>query len=880
MLKKYTGICIILVLFPVLLGILCCQKAEEAPAFDIPLDEGWHIHPAAGLEAGGEILSRPGFETRSWYPASVPTTVLAALIKNEVYTDVFFGKNLEAVPSEQFRRSWWYRREFDLDMKKPLAYAQLGFEGINYRANVWLNGKQVAAADAIFGAFRCFRLDVTDAVQAGKNVLAVEVIPPEPGEFTIGFVDWNPRPPDENMGIWRPVKLHLSGPVSIAHPFVTSKVDLETLADAALTVSAEVTNLSDQAVSGILRCELENVSISRELSLNPHEHTTVKFQPEKFKELNIKNPRLWWPNNLGEQNLYSLKISFLMDEVVSSERSVSFGIREVSDYINQEGHRGYKINGKKVLVRGGGWVDDLFLSEDEKNLVAQINYVRHMNLNAIRLEGFWGSGPALYDLCDEHGILMMTGWSCHWEWEEYAGKAGDEFGCIQTPEEMDLIAKSLRDQVIMWRNHPSVFVWVIGSDKLPRPELERKYIKVFEEYDTSRPYLGAAAALESELSGKTAVKMNGPYDYVPPIYWFEDKVHGGAFGFNTETGPGPQPPPLESVKKMIPEEHLWPIDDFWEYHCARNEFNTLDRYKEALNQRYGAADSVEEFLQKAQLMNYEAMRGMFEAFAAHKHNTTGLIQWMLNAAWPKLYWQLYDYYLMPNGAFYGARKAAQPVHILYHYADDGVYVVNDTFDRLEDLKGEVRIFDISSQEIHSESLDISIDANSSKRVSSVPENPDLSGVYFLSLRLLDSSGTLKSDNFYWLSTTRDEMDYPKSEWFVTPIKKYADFTDLNDLPGATVDVQSSFEPLGPDQKINVMLRNTSDAIAFFVELNLVKQESGESVLPIFWDDNYVSLLPGETREISGVFASSDLRGENPVLRMNGWNLTLKGDGSF
>lgn len=836
------------------------------------LRENWLIRSSADVDDSGEAVSSPTYDAKDWQPASVPTTVLAALVKNGAYGDLYFSKNLEEIPTEQFEHAWWYRTEFALEDDGRFEHARLAFDGINYRANVWLNGERVASCDSIVGAFRRFELDITKLARDGTNVLAVEVFPPRPGDFTVGFVDWNPSPPDSNMGIWREVRVLRSGAVSISDPFVESKVNLETLAQAALTVTADLVNHGDGPVSGTLKGEIEGSEFSREVSLAPGERKRVRFSPDQFPQLNLSPARLWWPNNLGEPNLYELKLSFAIDNRTSDEQTVRFGIREVSDYITEDGHRGYMINGQKVLIRGGGWVDDLLLADDTRRLEAQVRYTKHMNLNTIRLEGFWGSSQELYDLCDEHGLLLMVGWSCHWEWESYVGKPEDEFGCITTDEDMDLIARSWKDQVVWLRNHPSIFVWFVGSDKLPRPELERKYIEVLDECDATRAYLAAAKNLESEVSGFTGVKMSGPYAYVPPVYWYVDTSYGGAFGFNTETGPGAQPPPLEGLKRMIPEDHLWPPDDYWDYHCARREFGSIKRYERTLNARYGAPQDVSEFARTAQLVNYEAMRAMFEAFGANKGKATGVIQWMLNSAWPKMYWQLYDYYLMPNGAFYGARKACEPIHILYDYGDHDVCVVNDTFAPLENLRAEVRILTMSSREVFAETAAVSVAANASARVMHVPDVAGLSTTYFLDLRLTDRNGQQVSDNFYWLSTKEDILDVEKTEWFVTPIKEHADLTGLRDLPEAAVKVQHKWEHAGDERTVRVTLENPTDRIAFGVELVVAGKRSGAWVLPVYWDDNYMSLLPGETREVTASFSASDLNGDEPVLKVSGWNV--------
>jgi exo-1,4-beta-D-glucosaminidase len=853
----------------------CRPKPAGRLQYDIPLADGWFIRSSAEVREGGAAVSAPGLDLAGWYPASVPTTVLAALRAKGEYADIFFSKNMETVPTDRFMSSWWFRKEFDLPADKRLAGVRLGFDGINYRAELWLNGRRIASKDEIFGSFRTFEVDISAAVQPGPNVLAVEVFPPQPGDFTIGFVDWNPKPPDQNMGLWRPVTLRLSGPVSIDQPFVTSKVDLETLAEAELTISAEIVNHANEPVSGALQAELEGAVFSQEMSLGPGEKKSVVITSAQFPGLKIKEPRLWWPHNLGDPNLYSMKLGFQTKRLISDEETVTFGIREVGDYINEQGHRGFTVNGQKVLIRGGGWVDDLFLTEDPRVLEAKVKYTRHMNLNTIRLEGFWGSGPALYDLCDRHGILLMAGWSCQWEWMDYAGKPDDDYGSIKTPEDMDLIAQSLKDQILLWRNHPSIFVWMLGSDKLPRPELERKYDQVLAACDPSRPAVMSAKGLRSEISGDTGVKMNGPYDYVPPIYWFEDTKNGGAFGFNTETGPGPQPPPPDSLKKMIPADHLWPIDDVWNYHCARNEFSTLDRYNEALSRRYGKPKDLDDFVRKAQVVNYEAMRAMFEAFAAHRPVTTGVIQWMLNAAWPKLYWQLYDYYLMPNGALYGAKKASRPVHILHHPVNDGIYVINDRLGHFSGGKAHIRVFDLESHEIYTDVKDVDVVPNSATRIATLPAIKGLSSVYFLDLKLVDNGGGLVAENFYWLPTKKDVMNYAATEWFVTPIKEFADLTALNKLPPATLKVVSAFEQTENEQQARVTLQNPSDKIAFFVNLSVVGRQSGRAVLPIYWEDNDVTLLPGESKTLTATFSPADLQGEEPVLRVDGWNVKVQ-----
>ncbi len=850
----------------------CAGTQRTAVEHTIQLGDGWWIQASSLCTHPAEAIATTGFATTDWHQTTAPSTVLAALVRNGTYPDPFFGRNLEGIKVEQFREPWWYRTEFTLDGSTAASHVRLVLEGVNYSAEAWLNGRKIAERPDILGAFRVFEIDVTGRLRRGANALAIKVFPPEPGDFTIGFVDWNPKPPDNNMGLWRPVKLRVSSTVALDEVFVQPSLD-PSLKHAPLAISALLTNNGDREVKASVAGSIEQLSFAKKFTLGPKEKRRITLSAAEFPQLRLENPRLWWPNNLGEPNLYRLKLAVLAGGRVSDRQEVSFGVRSVSDYMNEQGHRGYRINGKPVLIRGGGWVDDLFLREDPARLEAEIAYARHMNLNTIRLEGFWGSSQKLYDLADRYGIMLMAGWSCQWEWKDYLGKDVDEkFGGVQSPADMELVARSLHDQVVWLRNHPSIFVWVVGSDMLPRPELEKKYRSMLAETDPTRPMLAACSVRTSEVSGPTGVKMNGPYDYVTPNYWYEDTERGGAFGFNTETGPGPQPPPLESLKRMLPPDHLWPIDTMWDYHCARNEFNTIGRYVKALEKRYGLPAGVEDFARKAQLANYEAMRAMFEAFEVRRPVTTGIVQWMYNAAWPKLYWQLYDYYLMPNGAYFGARTACRPRNLIYDYGDHAVWAVNDGPDPVVAASAEIRVFDLRSKEVFATSRTVDIQVDSPVRVADLSGVKDLTPVYFLDLRLKGRDGAALASSFYWLSTKKDILDPNGSEWFVTPNKAFADFTALAQLPEVAIEVTQRIEEAEGTQRVHVSLVNPSPAIAFFIELKLVGAQSGRTMLPVLWDDNYLSLLPGERRELTATIESRVTGGEQVVVRHTGYNV--------
>jgi len=850
--------------------------------------QDWEIQSSDKLDCAGDRISSPDYDVSGWYPSSVPSTVLGTLVLQKVYEDPYFGLNLKDIPPEIFAVSWWYRTAFYLSEEEAVQTSLLEFDGINYRANIWINGQQIAENDTIRGAFRRYRFDVSSLVNPGKNTLAVEVFRPEPGDFSTGFVDWNPPPPDGNMGLFRPVTLRICDRISIERPFVLSHLDPDHLDEAVLSIGVTIVNHSDEPVSGLLEGHIGDIVCSSQVSLAPFEEKDVTFMPDDYPDLFIQDPRIWWPNNLGEPHLYQLSLQLSTGESVCDTSEITFGIKDVEDYVNEQGHRGFKINGRKVLIKSAGWTDDLLLNDTPESLEAQIQYVKHMNLNCIRLEGFWGKDQTLYDLCDRYGILIMAGWSCHWEHEDYLGKPVDpRYGGVFMPEDIDLISRSWEDQLLWLRHHPSIFVWTVASDKVPHPDLEQKYIDTFKKHDPTRPYLNSTGGIGSEqgiitddlivsdISGPSRVKMLGPYDYTPPVYWFSDKRLGGAYGFNTETGPGAQVPLVESLRKMIPEEHLWPIDEYWDFHCGLNEFTSLDRFVEALHNRYGESASIEAFDKKAQVMNYELMRPMFEAFQAHKKVATGLVHWMLNAAWPKMYWQLYDSFLMPNAAFYATRKANEPIHLLYHYGEKSVYLVNDTYESLDALEARIRLYDVESNALSDIKLRVNSGPNDSVRIFEIPDFESITPVYFLDVRLLDTTGVEVSRNFYWLSTKPDVLDYEAKveTWsFYTPSKEYADYTSLNALQDARIDVRYNITNMQDGIGVDVVLENKSDTIAFFVECKIVNRTTKETVLPVFWDDNYVNLLPGETRSVSAFIPVTDFE---QSLEVKGWNIPPK-----
>ena len=849
------------------------------------LREGWRVQSSAKVSAGGEDVSRPGFSTSGWYPTSVPQTVFAVLVENGVYKNPYFGMNLRSVPGVEYAIGseyanqdipsdspyavpWWYRKEFDVPAADKGEEIWLDFKGINYRADIWINGKKLAGSDQVVGAFRRYDFNVTQLVHPGKkNVVAVEVSAPEANDLAITWVDWNPTPPDKDMGLWQEVVLSTSGPVSIRHPFVETKLDTQGAEIAHLTVRADVRNSSGSPVKGTLRGKIHggglSIDFSQEVELAANEEKEVTFTSEAVPALNILKPRLWWPYQMGEPFLHKLSLEFVTSEnSISDKQSISFGIEQTTSEITPEGFLLLKVNGKPVLVRGGGWAPDMMLRVDESRRAAEFRYVKEMGLNTIRLEGKL-EDESFMERADRDGILVMAGWCCCDAWEKW-GKWDDESKRVSVD--------SLRDQLLRLRSRPSMLVWLNGSDNPPPADREQAYLEIEKEIHWPKPVISSASAKRAEFSGASGVKMSGPYDYVPPDYWLVDTKAGGAYGFNTETSPGPAVPPLEELKTMFPPDKLWPRNEFWDYHSGGGEFKNIDLFANALEKRYGEARNVADFAWKSQAMTYEGERAMFEAYGRNKYKSTGIIQWMLNNAWPGLIWHLYDYSLRPAGGYFGTKKALEMVHVQFSYDDRTVAVVNARQSPENNLKVVAKVYDLSMKERFSREVSLNVPADSVARSFAVPEPADISTTYFLKLELLSSSGRLISRNFYWLSTKPDVLNFSKTEWYYTPMTEFADFTALQKLSREKLKASYRVMEGNEETTVHVNVENPGKGLAFLVRLRLLRGKGGPEILPVFWEDNYFSLLPGEKRAISVQVRKSDLRGSAPVLAVDGFNV--------
>ena len=870
----------------IFLPLLCMSAtvvavcAADAPSSKILLSGPWALQSSCAVKAAGAEISAGGFDTQGWHRTEVPSTVVAALVADKTFPDPYFGTNLRSFPGmnyrigglfsnlpmpddSPFKCSWWYRTEFTIPPGYKEKTAWLHFDGINYRANVWLNGRQLADAKDMVGTFRAFEFDVSKLVEgAQRNALAVEVFAPERDSLAITWVDWNPAPPDKDMGLWKDVYLTSSGPVSLRHPFVSSKLS-EDYKTADLTVSADVHNASDHAVDGVLKAEIGTIRLSQPVQLGPSETKKVRFEPGQYSQLNLQNPQLWWPYQMGAQNLYTARLDFESGGQVSDTATGQFGIREVKSEMTSTGARVFRINGKRILILGAAWTSDMLLRWSAQKAEAELRYVKDMGLNAIRLEGKM-ERDEFFDMADRMGILIMPGWCCCDFWERWRQ---------WQPEHHKIACASLEHELQRLRNHPSVFVWLYGSDGPPPANVERMYLDIIKEQEWPNPTISSAAADPTTVTGPSGVKMTGPYDYEPPNYWLVDKEAGGAYGFNTETSPGPAIPPLESLKRFLPADHLWPIDSVWNFHAGGERFMTMNAYLKGMEGRYGKAENLQDFLRKSQAMAYEGERAMFEAYARNKYTSTGVIQWMLDNAWPSVIWHLYDYYLVPAGGYFGTKKACEPVHVQYSYDDNSVAVVNSRYEPLGAMKATARIYNVDGSEKYSHDVKMDVPADGSVKAFDLPAPDQWSTTYFLRLDLHDAAGKLVSDNFYWLSTKPDTLDWKKRRGTAyTPQKDYGDITALSQLPAVKLTLSERVFPRASKAVMHVTVKNPSKEVAFMVHLRLTRGKGGEDVVPVFWDDNYVTLLPGEHCELTATYEPSALAGAPPVVEVDGWNV--------
>jgi exo-1,4-beta-D-glucosaminidase len=785
--------------------------------------------------ADGWTLTREGAAEK--FAAKVPSTVAGTLYEAGYFgEDLLEGRNYEKVDKSIFDQEWTYTTRFTGKTAKG-QHAELVFDGLNYYADVFLNGKQIASSDTTRGVFLQRKYDVTRLLK-NDNKLEVRLRRAQSGDLNIGFVDWNPRPLDESMGIVRPVTLHTTGAVSIEDVYVVPDLDVESFKTADLLVRVRLYNKEARPVEADIVLNLGNDPVKVPVTLGPGDLKEFEITPGEADILHIENPRVWWSWDLGKPELYTLAVAVEEGGNVSDTNETTFGIRKIESRLTEDGYRQMTLNGKDVLIKGAGWTDDIFLRDTPESIERQVRYVMDMNMNLIRFENIWGKDDTVYDLCDKLGVMALVGFSCQWEWEDYCGLPEvKNWGCINGKEVEDLAFAYFRDQVIRLHNHPAVIAWMTGSDRIPNPDLEPRYLAVYAREDY-RPYICSAKSQKS-LAGWSGTKMEGPYEYVAPDYWYKDTEAGGAFGWNTETCIGANIAQLESLRRMIPEESLWPLSDVWDYHCtaAASDMNSTRQLQETINGLYGGFDGLNDFVRKAHAVDYDGTRAMFEAFRVRVPKTTGIVQWMLNSAWPSIYWQQYDWYGVPAAGYYGTKKACEPVQLLFDYATRKVYAVNETLEARE-LKATVQVFDGASKPIGKETRTVKVGY---REVVPVFDLKRFDGQpHFAALALEDENGPV-ADNFYVLPAKDNEYNWKKTNWYITPITAYADMAFAFKQGPAEVEMTVD------DNKVT--LTNKSGVIAYMNILK-AKDAAGNLVVPAWWSDNFFPLLPGETKTVT------------------------------
>jgi len=839
----------------------------------------WQIQSSAKAQESGAEISSAGFSTKGWYPVSGRATVMAGLMENGRYKNAFHDDELRTVARHHFVIPWWYRTQFTLAKDAGGRHILVRTNGIIGGADLWLNGHRIASQPELRGAYPVHEFDVTRWAHDGVNTLAMRVHPADPQlDFSMGWVDWNPQPPDNNMGPWRGVDIVQTGPIELRFPAVTTDLSLPDLSRAALTVKAQVRNLDNVPHDAIVAGDVAGVSLQQKVHLEAGQAQTIAFSPKTDPGLVLDHPNVWWPIGMGDHPLYELKLTASVNGAESDRAAATFGIRSATSKLTKQGYVQFFINGKPVLIRGGGWAPDMFLRVQPERMEAEFSYVRNMGLNAIRSEGKL-EDQHFYDLADRYGILILPGWECCDKWESAAKTGGEPW------DEADLkIAQaSMASEAQLLRNHPSVIGFLIGSDNAPPPAIAKMYVDTLHAADWSTPVVSAAVDQTSTVAGPSGMKMAGPYAWIPPSYWYADKL-GGAFGFDSEVSAGADIPRLEDVERMLSplsQEALWKFPKVRQYHATASwsPFATLEPFDNALAKRYGPPKSLADYVQKAQLDNYDNVRAQFEAFNAHMDSanpSTGVIYWMLNNAWPSLHWHLYDWYMNPAGAYFGAKKANEPVHIQYSYDDHAIVLVNHTLTDARALRARVRVRNLDGSVRYDKSFaGLELSGNRTRSVTKLPAISGLSPTYFVELDLASGDGQPVSRNVYWLSTQKDVLDWKNSNWYLTPLTQYADFTALQSLTAATSNVHATTRRDGDDNVTTVTLSvpESSKTVALFQHLSIRQSAHGELALPILWSDNDVTLWPGESVTVTARYAAKGATA--PVVEASGWNVAIQ-----
>ena len=844
----------------------------------------WKMCRAGEAGAAGERISTQGFDTAGWQDAVVPGTVLTSLVENKVYPDPYYGINNKlsenkipdlSVSGRDFY-TYWFRTEFDSPQVSEGSHVWLQPEGINYRAEFWLNSHLVGS---MAGMFREGYIDITDHLSKdGRNVLAVLVYPvDEPGRtmkkkwgatnenhnggdgmigsnvtqlMTVGwdfYYDDGIR--DRNTGIWKSIQLYTTGPVAMRHPFVKSELAHPDYDSARETVSVEVFNCGSADGQKPVECEVSGrigeIEFSKRVTIDRGMHETVTFTPEEFKGLALKDPKLWWPKNKGPQNLYKLKMQVTVDGVLSDSLSTTFGIREVLATRNTpDSSKMFIINGKPIFIHGSNWLPEAMQRTSDERMAAELRYTSQSGINLLR---HWGGGIAesdyFYQLCDEYGILV---------WQEF-WMTGD----TRHPVDEPLYLSNVEATVKRLRNHPSIAFYVASNESTEVSGTR----ELLEAIDGTRPY-----QMQSECDG---IHDGSPYLQVNPMQHYENTAspRGSRIdGFNPEYG-APNIPLPTSLHAMMDEKDLWPINkEVWDYMDGHGFHKVTTVYTDMTNE-YGASAGIDEFAWKGQLVGAMNSKSIWETWNFNKFGygdrfCSGLLFWYHNDPSPLVCARMWDWYLEPTASLYHTMHSLEPLHIQYDYLKDSVSVINDWPQAFTGYTASASVYDLSSRKVSSQSVRLDIPEDSSvDNIIGLTFPESISHVHFILLTLKDKDGKTVSENFYWRS--KDAYEGPGT--ITGPCT--SGFGSLASMPAARlkVKVRRTSGKVGED-RVEVTLRNTSGKIAFFNQLQVFDAD-GNSVKPAFYSDNFFTIMPGCTKTVT-----IDMKkGSGSSLTLKGWN---------
>jgi hypothetical protein len=829
--------------------------ASSVPLSPVEVSSGWQLQDAAKVSQSGDALSQPGFAAQGWYAATVPGTVLTSLVNDGVYPEPLYGENNrpDKIPESLCRTPYWYRTVFTVPKSYSHHQAWLNFDGINYAAEIWVNGKQIGTMK---GAFIRGTFDITSVVKPGKQaVLAVLVSPqPHPGVphehtirngmglnggitaidgptflSTIGW-DWIPAIRDRDTGIWRKVYLSASGPVVVKNPQVTTDVSLPKLDSADVSIKATVENVSDKPQKGALKGSFGGIRLEQDVELAPRSSTVVSLPLQ-----HVNNPKLWWPNGYGEPNLYKLHLSFEIKKNISDSQDLSFGIRKITYSVPDAENLTVSVNGVRIFIRGGDWgLDEAMKRIPRERLEAEIRMHKMANMNLIRNWVGQSTNEDFYELCDKYGILL---------WDEFFQPNPSDG---PNPTDLPTYMANVRDKILRFRNHPSIAIWCARNEGYPPKEIDDELRPMMAELDPNRLYQPSSTAGHGVFS-------SGPYHWRTPreFYVFQH-------AFKTEIG-SVSIPTIESIHGMMPQKDWEIINDDWAEHDFARGASGGDTYRDVVEARYGKLANLADFVRKAQLANYEAFRAMYEGRNAKLFNpSTAIITWMSNPAQPSFVWQIYHHDLEPNSSLFAVEKAGELQHIQLNEGNGDIQVINNLPTALTNATAHISIYNLDGSVPYQHDFAVTAAPSVATSLGVVAWPANLSPVYFVKLDLHDGSGKLLSSNFYWRALP-DHQD---------------DLAALNQLSTVTLDAKVERHDADGKCLLSVTLHNPGAQVALMTHLQLRHQHSGERVLPVFYSDNYVSLVPNETKTISIEASDADLKGDVPLVVVDGWNIAV------